>query len=443
MKYLFITNSGETMPIAARLKQEGQTVGVYIHNPKYGRNYDNMISKFKLPQLKSAVAASDLVVFDMNKPVETANDRNFQKVFGVRAKNGQGTFGPVADRIRQSKPVLGASSWTEQLELDRNLGAIVAKKAGLRDPETMEFSSLTDGAKFLRGKRTKWVFKPHENQDLDLTYVEYLPGELLSKFENEYQKRIGNKIDYILQRRVDGVEISTEGWWNGKNWWGFNHTMEDKTLMNDDLGPRIGSANNTVWVKTRRGLGNDAFTNIAAQLKDSGYIGPLDINAIVDESDRKLRFLEFTPRLGYDAVYCLLSLLEGKVNDFFTYAVGLNPRRPKFKKGFAASTRISVPPYPYETVELLDRAKGIEVSGELANMWLEDVRYDGRLKCAGADGILGVVTGTGKTIKAASESLYDNVDEIKIAGYGQWRTDNGVRAAKDYSQLKKWGLTVD
>ena len=36
---LWISNSGECLPIAWRLKREGAEVAVYMHNPKHRRNY--------------------------------------------------------------------------------------------------------------------------------------------------------------------------------------------------------------------------------------------------------------------------------------------------------------------------------------------------------------------------------------------------------------------
>jgi phosphoribosylamine-glycine ligase len=441
MDYLFICNSGEALPIAYRLQKEKQSVVCYIHNQKYRQNYDGMVKKVQMKGLLSAVEKADLVIFDMNKPVENAHDRNLQKVFKAR---GKWLYGSIADAIRKKgKRVLGVSTWTEQVELDRNKGSELAAQAGLKIPLTYEFSSLSEGAGFLGKQKKKiWVFKPYENQDLDLTYVERSPGELFLKLTGEYKKRLPQKTGFILQEVVDGVEISSEAWWTGSKWTCFNHTIEDKCFMNFDLGLRIGSANNTVWLKTKKGLNTDVFERLTPKIKQSGYVGPVDINCIVSRKDHKAYFLEFTPRLGYDAIYCLLALLSGSLTGFFEYVSELSSKKPRFRDGYASSIRVSVPPYPYEEPALLERAKGIDIGGDFNGMWLEDVCWNDGIKCCGADGIIGVMVGRGNSIGGSVGNVYRQIGRTKIAGYVQYRTDLGKRAQRAVKKLKEWQVEV-
>src|SRR5581483_10364453 len=58
----------------------------------------------------------------------------------------------------------------------------------------------------------------------------------------------------IVQRRVKGIEVSTEGWWNGKAWINFNHTFEEKRFMAGDLGPNTGCMGNVVVSRGRNKL---------------------------------------------------------------------------------------------------------------------------------------------------------------------------------------------
>lgn len=440
--FLFICNSGEALPIAHRIRREGDQVDVYIHNRTFARNYDGILPKLSMKGLRGAVDRADLVVFDMNKPVENQHDKNLQKLFGAK---GDGLYGSLANAIRATgRRVLGSSGWTERIELSRDMGSNVAAGLGLSIPDTQRFRSLSDGLRYLNAHpKQRWVFKPSDNQDLDLTYVEQAPGELVLKMEGEIKARLPEKTAFILQEVIDGVEISTEGWFRGDRWWGFNHTIEDKCLMNYDLGPRIGSANNTVWIKRKPGLLTKELQKMTPKLKRAGYIGPVDVNAIVSARDHKPYFLEFTPRLGYDAVYCTLALTRGKIGDFFRYAGGLSEKRPRFSGGYASSVRVSVPPYPYEEGNLLERARGIAIDGQLDDFWMEDVYNDNGLKCAGADGILGVVTGIGNSIGGSAGNVYRNIEGIRIAGYRQYRTDLGKRARSARRKLTGWSLEVD
>src|SRR5208337_1414088 len=124
-----------------------------------------------------------------------------------------------------------------------------------------------------------------------------------------------------------------------------------------------------------------------------------------DEEDLEPTFLEWSPRFGYDAIYCLLALIETPITEFF-----LNDFKADFKDGFVASQRITIPPFPYHDSKLLNVfAKDILVGGNAKNMWWEDVYMGDRMRCAGSDGILGVVTAHGDTIIDAHKAMYEEI----------------------------------
>ena len=440
-----MSNSGETLPIMYRLRKEGLKCLIYIHNPLCRHNYDGIVPKVPIGQLKAVLKKADTVIFDITRPNERKKqDIALLKMF--RLKTGSPfVFGPVADKLKKSHQVIGGSEWTEELEMNRFKGSEIAQKIGMKIPETQHFKSLKLGAKFLKGRKDLWVFKPHNNQDLDLTYVEKFPGELARKLEVDYLERLGSdKIEYMLQRFVDGYEISTEGWWDGKQWTLFNHTVEDKRLMNSNLGPAIGSQNNTVWIKRKiDGLLVKELRALGPYLSRAGYVGPMDINSVVSRQDGKPYFLEFTPRFGYDALYCLLSLVKGPIRAFFEKGF----KGISFTDGYASSVRISIPPYPYSHKELLeDFAKDVPLEGNIDKMplfWMEDVLLkDGRLRCAGADGILGVVAARGNSLGGSVGNVYRAVDTLRVGSYLQYRTDLGRRAEKFLRGMDKLKIEV-
>jgi len=202
--------------------------------------------------------------------------------------------------------------------------------------------------------------------------------------------------------------------------------------------------NNTVWLKRKkRGLLVDMFGKLTPFIKKSGYIGPVDVNCIVSRKDKKPYFLEWTPRLGYDAIYCLLSLVRGPLGNFFDYVSG-GSKKPRFAAGYASSVRLTIPPYPYEVPKLLDgMARDVEVSGDLDDLWMEDVYYQDGIRCAGADGVIGVLTGTWSTLGGSVKNVYKKAEKIKIGAYTQTRTDLGERAKAAIATLDRWGVTVD
>lgn len=434
MKILVMSNSGEFLPIVWRLKRGGVDAGIYVHNPQYRSNYNGILQKVSLSNLKKTLRKADMVIFDITHPNEKSKqDRALLKMFGL--KIGTPTvFGPVADKLKKDHKVIGASTITEELELDRRKGMELAKKMGFAIPEFHDFKSLKEGAKFLQNRKDLWVFKPHNNQDLDLTYVEKFSGELMTKLLDEYALRLPDKFEFLLQKKIDGTEVSTEVWVNSQGPVHFNHTIEAKRLMNADLGLAVGSQSNTVWIKKDSDNIAKSLSKMASYLKTEGYIGPCDVNCVVRDSVPY--FLEWTPRFGYDALYCLLTLIKGKLSNFF-----LKDFNVDFHTGYAVSQRLSIPPYPYAEPKLRSiHAKDVSIKGRLEDypqMWFQDIYSDsGKLKCAGSDGILGVVTARGESLEEAWGRLYNAIKKIKVCSYIQYRTDGLAVAQRRMKGLK-------
>ena len=432
---IFMSSSGESLPIAWRMKREGAEVGVYIHNPQYRRNYKGLVDKVQFDGIKKKLKEADVVIFDITRPnTKSKEDIALLKIFGIKASSPS-VFGPVADELKKHTRVIGASELTEDLELDRHKGIELAEKMGFAIPEMTAFKDLNAGAAFLKGRKDLWVFKPENNQDLDLTYVEQWPGELHTKMTGEFTDRLDEKCDYILQKKIDGAEISSEIWAGGAEPVCFNQTIESKKFLDGDLGLAIGSQSNTVWTRNdEEGVIIEPLKKMAAYLQKNGYTGPIDANVIIKGGVPY--FLEWSPRFGYDALYCLLTLLNGKITTFLT-----NGFRASFDDGYAVSQRLSIPPYPYGHPALRAAyAKDAVIKGRLRDylsFWAQDVYDDnGVLKCAGADGILGVVTSKGKTLNEAWGRLYNYIKKIKVNRSPQYRTDGFGVHKKRIEKLK-------
>lgn len=428
MDVIFMSNSGESLPIAWRLRREGAEVGIYIHSPQYRSNYTGILPKLSVKELRKQLRGTELVIFDITRPNERKKqDIILLKTFGLKSALPS-VFGPVADKLKKDHRVIGASVVTEDLELDRRKGMELAKEMGFTVPEYHEFKKLKDGIKFLRDKQEMWVFKPNNNKEF--TYVENFAGELLTKMLN---KRI-SECEYILQKKIDGAEVSTEVWIGTQGPRHFNHTIESKTLMDANLGPAIGSQSNTIFIKNESGLLTAPLTRMADYLKPKGYLGPCDANAIVRKGTAY--FLEWTPRFGYDALYCLLTLLKGSLSDFF-----LKDFKADFHSGYAVSQRISIPPYPYANPGLRRiLAKDTFIKNRLDRspfFWAQDIYSDaGEIKCAGADGILGVVTARDKNLEAAWAKVYSAIKKLKIDSYLQYRVDAFKEHSKRIKELE-------
>lgn len=406
MKIVVISNSGEFLPICWRLKREGTDCSIYIHQPRYKHNYDGILPKIPLKNLKEEVGKADIIVFGGPRPNErTKQDIALLKNFGLKA-NLPGVFGPVAAQLSKDHRVIGGS---DELELDRKKGIELAEKTGFAIPEYHEFENLTDGARFLKGRSDLWVFKNGR------TYVERFPGELMTKMLDEWLVRKGDECEYVLQKKIDGVELSSEVWIGGARL--FNRTLKSKTFC---------TQSNTVWVEKGTEL-----QQITAHLK--GYIGPCSVNCIWKESIPY--FLKWRPRFSWDAFYGLATLIDGKLSDFF-----LNDN-VKFFDGYAVSERLSTPPYPYSNPVLLRNfAEDVSIPGRLEDepaMWFQDIYMDaGKLRCAGADGIIGICTAKGKTLEEAWGRLYHNIGKLKVCSHLQYRTNSLKEHRKRCNQLQ-------
>lgn len=439
VKFLIISNSGEFLPIALRMRQEGAQLNAYVHNTQFRRNYAGIIEKTRITGLKKALRRADTVIFDMTRTNEkTKYDRALLKLFGIK-KDSPSVFGPVADKLKRTHKVIGGGEFTETIEFDRVKGMKLAEKVGFAIPEYHTFKTLKKGAKFLENSKKKWVFKPLNNMDLDLTFVESFPGQLKTKLTEEYRQRIGEKIDYLLQKKIEGVELSTEVWIDGQGSPAlYNHTLESKRMMNANLGVHIGSQSNTVWVK-EGGFLTDKMNRLAGFVGSKGYVGPVDVNTIV--SDGVPYFLEFTPRLGFDALYCLLTLLRGRITDFFS-----NDFNSRFDRQFAASERLTIPPFPYTSASLLRNfAQDVDIDEQIEknpHFFAEDVyqNSDNRYKCSGSDGLIGVMTGKSDSIGGAWGNVYRALKKIRVCADKQYRVDSAKKHEIRFNKLKNWKL---
>ena len=91
MRILFITNYGDGMDVALRMKMEGNQVKAWIKDRKYQDIFDGLIEK--VPAFGPAIYWADLIVFD---------------------DNGCKEVWEMAHRI---KPCFGGSSFGEKLVL--------------------------------------------------------------------------------------------------------------------------------------------------------------------------------------------------------------------------------------------------------------------------------------------------------------------------------------
>ena len=442
-RILVISGSGDSLPIAWRMQEEGADVFVYIHNDAYRENYAGILKN--VIDLKSLtdfpLGKGTLALFDMVRPFEEANKNVdgalLRLVHGGKYKPtpGEGVFGPLAKKLAEhGARVIGMSEETELIEFDRAAGKQLAEGIGLKVAPHVVCDSVEKALQFLQGRPDLLhVLKPHGNDDLDLTYLEHFPGELIEKIHSKgFSDRLVGKV-FLIEEYIEGITFDEEVWWDGEQFRALNSTLEHKRFGAGDTGPNVGSSLNVVWAK---GQPLVKWRALIPFLQRTGYIGPIDATFQVDSGGTPW-FLEWGGfRLGYDAVFCLLELLRGNITHFFdnNFGVGLNDDQ------VAASIRFSLQPYPYEERELCEKyAAGSPILSGIEDAWWFDVKLGKRgMECAGADGILGAMVSKADEPAEAMRRSLKKIRSLKVGGDLQYRTD-GTSLDQEWQELTRLG----
>lgn len=410
---LIISKQGDGVPVGLILAREGHLVKMTIQDKKARASLEG----FKNPS-----------VIDSPGPLERF-DLVLSDMVGL---------GLVLDKVKEKgRPVLGGGLIHDKLELDRDYGEKVCKK--LTKLNTLGGEKITSKEKListLESSSEPKVVKPLGNKITTLTLVSQDP---LNRPLISIAKNLGEElVPCLVQDKVSGTEISTEGWFNGKSFTCFNHTIEHKRLLEGDHGPQTGCMGNTVWVCKEDELVKQALLPLEAFLQRAKYIGPLDVNCIVTE--KEVYFLEYTTRFGYDAIQALSELVRGQLFDLL-WKTAVQEEPPSFKDEYSMAVRLSMPPYPNEGAEKLKGVQVLDIQEPARrHMHLSDVRLtDGVETLAGIDGVIGCATARGATIQECRRRVYRTVKECVIHQDVQFRKDIGVGVEESVGKLKTWG----
>jgi phosphoribosylamine--glycine ligase len=411
--FLIYSDCGDGAFLALRLLREGHQVKLYIKAPNAKDVYRGIVERVNSPHPK----VGDVVIFDM---------------VGM---------GKVADNMRKyGMATIGACAYADKLELDRKAGHDLMKSCGIKTPETVFCKTIPEAIAFLRGQEGEWFYKPSGNEDAGQTYGGDVKDVLrFLDFSATRHKPIGIE----LQRKIEGTEISIEGWFDGERFiYPFNSTFEDKKFMVGDNGPRTGCMANVVWGydAPQPILALKTLCRLESVLARMNFRGPIDLNCIVDKEGVP-HGLEWSPRLGYDAIQALSLLIAGDFGQQLAeFAVG---KLPAFavRDGFGMTLNVSMPPYP--NTQGADKLKGFPLDPEVwrqANhgVMLTDVMLNtqGKLTMAGADGRVAVMGVHGNHLSTMRYELLDFVSRFKIPN-AQYRVDPVIRAEKGLAELAK------
>lgn len=420
MRVLFVSKEGDGLGVGQRLALEGHNVDFWIAEERFAKAGRGLLSR--VPSWQSAARRADLIIADCV---------------------GLGKYEEIARAYKV--PLLGFSRILDIIELDRMKGMELFEAAGIAIPETHEFTSPAEARAIPQreGWGDGWVVKPSGNLSTSKT--------LTCKDDSLWDrscKVLPEGCNGIVQRLVNGVEVSTEGWFNGTNFvQPFNHTFEEKKFLAGNLGQTTGCMGNIVLPTESNRLTKATVEPLAPFLRRIGYRGPLDINCIVNADGAFA--LEATSRMGYDAVEALLEGLEEPAGEFlFDVATG-EKKEMKLTGDTMIAVRVSVPPWPMRKPDSDAEPEPIRgiTDENIWHLFLTDVfQQGGEYFTANGDGVIFKATAVGAVntrntpdhTYEARRRVYRLLDKIGVQNK-QYRTDIGERVNKDIAKLKEWG----
>ena len=419
-KILIVTYSGYGNWFSLQLEQEEHNVDIW-----YCDNYDDcglvLDGLIKRPfKTKPNFKKYDLVLFDL-----TGRPKIAEEVISLGI------------------PCIGDGDFNTQLEDDRLFGIQIMEECDINVPFYEVFDDIGTAKKFIKKTNKCYVFKPNGGQEQETasTYVSKSPEDML-----KYLDKLGSLskgVEFILQEVVSGTEISTEAWFNGYEFFLINGTLEEKKFMEGNKGPNTGCSGNLVWIYDQinpPAIFKEGLAKLKDFLQQYNYRGMVDLNTIV--SDSKIYGLEWTPRFGYDASATLYSCINNLGNFLGAIASGSEPEL-SYNNIYAASTRLSIPPYPSEIKNKHPEEipiEGIEEDDIPKNCFLYDCCCVGpdELCTVGINGFIGCPIQSGGSIQETWGRVGEKIKKINIPNM-QYRSDIEKTTTERYNILARQG----
>lgn len=419
MRFMFLSETGDGLGLALRLKELGHTIGVRLKDKRCQLNYDGLLFKPEDWQ-RDFLTKDTIIVFD---------------------SNGGGKTG---DRLRsQGYAVFVGSTFADQLEYDRDIAFEFLKQVGIKLPQYETFYDWESARSFLKRNDQKWVFKPSGDLLKDHAVHTYIASDAedMACMLNYYESVTVHTPDFALQQFIEGVAVGTEGWFNGHEFMRpFNHTVERKPVMNDNLGPSGCCAGTLVWGWTRgtNHIIEEGLALLAPVLEEYEYCGPISLDTIVNEQG--VWALELTPRFEFDELPATLELLEGDPGELIaSLARRERPKDMRLKSGYGSALRLTVPPYPSKQyVHEGDLPiRGFERE-DRPHLFFYDVMLNDQdhLVTSPAYGSVVACTGWGQDPSQALNGPYDLAQQAKVPDK-MYRTDLRQVLSQDVARFER------
>lgn len=423
-KFLFVSIESLSGDLAWTLAKEGHEVKCYIKAKSDADVYAGFVERVE--SWEAFKDWADVIIFD------------------------DVGFGQIAEKLRkQGKHVIGCSVYTDNLEIDREFGQAEMKKHGINILPSWQFSDYEQAIQFIKTNPSRYVFKPSGNTPSGGKGLLFLGQEedgkdlieLLEQNKDVWKKKAPL---FLLQKYISGVEVAVGAYFNGHDFiYPINVNFEHKRIYPGNIGPFAGEMGTLMYWSSPNNLFRATLEKMLPALQQSGYVGYVDINCIVN--GRGIYPLEFTTRFGYPTIHIQQEGILTPTGEWlYKMAKGENFEL-KTKRGFQIGVRIFVESYfskdeDSDIVQLYhDLAISFKNPNNREGVRIEDVKNDnGIWRVAGVSGCLLVITGSGTTVEEARHLVYGRVKNVVIPNM-IYRTDIGSRWAVDSDRLHTWG----
>ena len=426
MKYVFITFSGLSLPVAYKLQQEGNdvTVGLiddikdYVMEEETKKAFEsdfNRKRRTKLFKNMLKIQPAQQVVDNLR---QVKNPKDYFVFFE------ENNLYRWADKVRDLGTEGNFPTKEDYLfEVDREHAKAFVRThyQRLHTPEVKEFTKVADAITFLKDTNEIWVLKG--KHDRAKTYVPTMNDsalakrqiiEILNNFPEDYE-RLGFILELFIPSIIemtpekmyyDGVPLATL------------MNFENKSFGSGNISIQTGCAEDLNFpTDMEEKINKICFPPIIDEMaRQHKGLFIWDASILINKRDGKMYFGEFcSNRPGYNSFFTELAL-TGSATNFFEKIV--RKQSPFILGTVATSVRIFNLNRDVNT-EQVSANISVEYRSEIEkDLWLWDVRKNqrGKFVTVGSDWNLAIITGAGRSIDEAVGKMYRNVDGFAFVG---------------------------
>lgn len=354
---------------------------------------------------------------------------------------------------KKGYPIFGCNKAGAELELDRQKGQDVFRKAGIKIMDATEFSDYDKAIEYVSKSMKRYVSKPNGDVDKALSYVSKSPKDMIFMLQRWKDKNPQNQ-GFLLQEFQGGIEMAVGGWFGKKGWsqW-FLENFEHKKHMPGDLGVNTGEQGTVMRYSKDSKLADKLLKPLTSYLHSINYRGYFDMAAIIGDDGTPWP-LEATARPGWP---CFIIQTALHLGDPAQWMLDLLKGEDTLEvmDEIATGVVVTIPDYPFTEYTGRD-VRGFPVYHED-----HDVRMDndihlcevekgkapqergGKIETVDMVVTCGdyvcVATGTDFSVEGACKRAYRATKKIEIPNSPGWRTDIGKKMEKQLPELQDMG----